>query len=173
MPEEDTSHHTNLSQEESQLLFSTKTVLVLAKTLKRPSQSVIYADNYFTSIELLEYLKEKVSCRYVDTARVNRVGRAPLISTKELDKKTTPLGQFNYCSSNWILALRWNYNKNVTILSYDVGLEPVCNVKRYDQNTKKKVDVPCPSVIKQYNGNMGGTDKSDNADPPLQDPHAS
>ena len=59
-----TSHHTQLYQEESEseLFVSSKTVLVLAKSLQRPSQSVIYADNYFTSIDLIKYLKEKVGC---------------------------------------------------------------------------------------------------------------
>lgn len=156
-----TSHNTMLSQEESQLLVSAKTVLVLAKTINRPSDSTIYADNYFTSIELVEYLKDNVGCRYVGTVRVNRVGRAPLISTKELDKKTSPRGQYDYCSSNGILALRWKDNKNVTVLSSDAGVEPVGKVKRYDRNSKKKVEVPCPNVIKQYNGKMGGVDKSD------------
>ena len=150
-----TSHHTMLSQEESEQLVSTKTVLVLAKTLKRHSQATIYADNYFTSIELVEFLKNKVGCRYVGTARANRVGRAPLISNKEMDKKTTPRGHYDYCSSNGTLALRWKDNKNVTVLSSDVGAEPIGKVKRYDRNTKKKVEVPCPNVIKQYNGKMG------------------
>lgn len=155
------SHHTMLSQEESQLNVSTKTVLVLAKTLKKPSQSTIYADNYFTSIKLVEYLKDKMGCRYVGTARVNRIGSAPLMSNKEMDKKTTPRGHYDYCSSKGILALRWKDNKNVTVLSSDVGVEPVGNVKRYDRNKKKRVEVPCPNVIKQYNGKMGGIDKSD------------
>ena len=57
-----TSHHTQLCQEESELLVSSKTVLVLAKSLQRPSQLAIYADNYFISIDLVEYLKGKVGC---------------------------------------------------------------------------------------------------------------
>ena len=34
-------------------------------------------------------------------------------------------------------------------------------VLRYSKQAKRKVEVPCPSVIKQYNGKMGGIDKSD------------
>ncbi|MCL4124286.1 UNVERIFIED_CONTAM: hypothetical protein GTU68_017636 [Idotea baltica] len=154
-----TSHHTMLSQGESQMPFSTKTVLALAKTINRPDPT-IYADNFFTSIELVEYLKDNLGCRYVGTARDNRVGHAPLISPKELDKKTTPRGKYDYCSSNGILALRWKDNKNVTVLSSDVGVKPVGKVKRYDRYSKKKVEVPCPNVVKQYN-KMGGINKSD------------
>ena len=156
-----TSHHTQLSPEESEMLISSKTVVALAKTLQNPTQTAIYADNFFTSIGLVEYLQQKIGCRYVGTARENRIGRAPLISSKQLDKKAVPRGDYDYCSSNGILALRWKDNKNVTVLSSDAGVEPVQKVKRYDRNSKKKVEVKCPSVIKEYNGKMGGIDKSD------------
>ena len=155
------SHHTQLSPEESELLSSTKSVLVLAKTLKKPNESAIYADNYFTSMQLVEHLKDNLGCRYAGTARVNRIGHPPLISPKDMDKKSTPRGHYDYCSTNGILALRWKDNKNVTILTSDVGVEPLAKVKRYNRTTKKKVEVPCPNVIRQYNGKMGGIDKSD------------
>lgn len=35
------------------------------------------------------------------------------------------------------------------------------SVKRYDHNAKKRVHVLCPSVIKEYNGKIGGINKSD------------
>ena len=154
------SHHQQLTEEESQFLVSSKTVIVLAKTLKNLQQSAIYADNYFTCLELVEYLK-KLGCRYVGTARINRIGRAPLMSMKEMDKKTVPRGTYDYCSTDGILALRWKDNKNVTLLSTDKGIEPVTSVKRFDRTVKKKVPVPCPKVISEYNGKMGGIDKSD------------
>ena len=69
-----TSHHTQLNEEESAFQVSTKTVIVLAKSIKASSGVGIYADNYFTSIGLVEYLKEKMNCQYVGTARVNRIG---------------------------------------------------------------------------------------------------
>ena len=155
------THHTQLIPEESELLFSTKTVLLLAKTLKNPSQNAIYADNYFTSIELVERLRDNMGCRYVGTARNNRVGYAPLKETKDMDKKAVPRGEYDYCSSNNVLALRWKDNKVVTVLSSDAGFEPVQTVKHYDRTAKKKVAIPCPKVVKEYNGKMGGIDKSD------------
>ena len=155
------SHHTQLTPEESEMLVSSKTVIVLTKTLENPTQTAVYADNFFTSIELVEYLKEKIGCRYVGTARTNRIGKAPLIESKELDKKSHPRGEYDYCSTTGILALRWKDNKNVTMLSSDAGLEPVQKVTRYDRTTKKRVEVKCPNVIREYNSKMGGIDKSD------------
>ena len=154
------SHHQELTEEESHLLVSAKTVVVLVKTLQNLQHKAIYADNFFTSIELVEYLK-KLGCRYVGTAQVNRIGRAPLMSMKDMDKKTVPRGTYDYCISDGILAVRWKDNKNVTLLSTDVGVEPLASVKRFDRAAKKKVPVPCPRVIDNYNGKMGGIDKSD------------
>ena len=156
-----TSHHTQLSPEESKMLVSSKTVLALVKTVQNPTQTAIYADNFFTSIGLVEYLKANVGCRYVGTARENRIGIPPLKSNKEMNKKSVSRGDYDYATSNGILALRWKDNKNVTILSSDAGVEPMKKVKRYDRNTKKKLEVNCPSVIREYNGKMGGIDKSD------------
>ena len=65
------------------MLVSSKTVVVLAKTVENPTQTAIYADNFFTSIDLVEYLKKSFCCRYVRTARPNRIGQPPLIPTKD------------------------------------------------------------------------------------------
>ena len=155
------SHPVDLNEEEEEHLLSTKVVIALAKTLKDPANSAIYADNYFTSIQLVEFLKDKFECRYVGTARPNRIGNPPLMSKKELEKKTTPRGKHDYVSCNGVLAMSWKDNKPVTILSSDAGVLPLSNVKRWDKDSKKKVDIPCPAVIKEYNGKMGGIDKSD------------
>ena len=75
------SHHVQLNEEETNFLVSSKTLVVLAKSLKNPSQSTIYADNYFT-IELVEYLRDNMGCRYVGTARDSRIGHLPLMPTR-------------------------------------------------------------------------------------------
>ena len=60
-----------------------------------------------------------------------------------------------------IVALRWYDNKKVDVISSFVGEEPVTSVSRWDKKGKKKVDVPCPAAIHQYNKNMGGVDLLD------------
>ena len=55
----------------------------------------------------------------------------------------------------------WKDNKAVTVLSSDIGVLPLCSAKRWDKELRKKVDLPCPAVIREYNGKMGGIDKSD------------
>ncbi|KAA0186615.1 hypothetical protein HAZT_HAZT011182, partial [Hyalella azteca] len=60
-----------------------------------------------------------------------------------------------------ILALRWKDNKAVTMLSNDLGVYPVTTCSRYYKETKHKEQLQCPNVIKSYNANMAGIDKSD------------
>ncbi|KAK4325661.1 hypothetical protein Pmani_003754 [Petrolisthes manimaculis] len=77
-----------------------------------------------------------------------------------MEKKGVPRGALDYHSTDGILALRWKDNKIVTVISSDAGVEPLKTVLRYDRE-QKKVKVTCPTVIKEYNGKMGGNDKSD------------
>ncbi|KAJ8372579.1 hypothetical protein AAFF_G00281230 [Aldrovandia affinis] len=123
--------------------------------------TAIFADNFFTSLEIVRYLRDK-NCRYTGTARDNRIGKPPLKSSKEMEKKAAPRGTCDHVTSeDGILALRWKDNKVVTLLSTDMGVEPMSSVYRYCSDTKKKEQVSCPAVIKSYNANMGGIDKSD------------
>ena len=125
------------------------------------STSAIFADNYFTSLELIRYLQTQ-NCRYTGTARDCRIGNPPLKPIKELQKKSVPRGTYSYMTTDdGIMALRWKDTKVVTVLSTDLGVEPVDKCLRYSKVTKKKEEVQCPNVIKYYNANMGGIDKSD------------
>ncbi|XP_029946701.1 piggyBac transposable element-derived protein 3-like [Salarias fasciatus] len=130
-------------------------------TISLSTTTAIFADNFFTSLELVRYLKDK-NCRYTGTARDNRIGKPPLKSIKEMEKKAVPRGTYSYVTSDdGILALRWKDNKTVTLLSTDIGVEPMSSVHRYCSETKQKEEVSCPAVIKSYNSSMGGIDKSD------------
>lgn len=155
------NHSTKLSEDESNMLQSSKVVIALLKTVQDPKITTVYADNFFSSITLVEYLSSRYSCRYVGTARTTRVGDPPLQPAPEMKKKAVPRGTLEYASTNGVLAVRWKDNKVVTMISTADGIEPITTVKRYDKDAKAKIDVSCPNVIKKYNQNMGGVDKSD------------
>ncbi|KAK4311486.1 hypothetical protein Pmani_017035 [Petrolisthes manimaculis] len=110
------NHPVDLSQDEQQQVMSSKLILVLVKTIQDLKNTTIYADNYFTSIQLVEFLMAKYECRYVGTAR----------------------GTLDYVSSNGILAMCWKDNKQITILSSDVGVEPISTTKRWNKDTREK-----------------------------------
>ena len=68
------NHGTKLTEDESNMLHSSKVVIALLKTVQDPKITTVYADNFFSSIALAEYLSSQYSCRYVGTARTTRVG---------------------------------------------------------------------------------------------------
>ncbi|KAK1903604.1 PiggyBac transposable element-derived protein 2 [Dissostichus eleginoides] len=136
-------------------------VSILASTMSSPSTTAIFADNFFTSLELVRYLRDQ-NCRYTGTARDNRIGKPPLKSIKEMEKKAVSRGTCDYImSDDGILAVRWKDNRTVSLLSTDMGVEPMSSVIRYCSETKTKEPVSCPAVIRTYNANIGGIDKTD------------
>ncbi|KAK8376728.1 hypothetical protein O3P69_009975 [Scylla paramamosain] len=106
------------------------------------STTAIFTDNYFTSLDIV------------------RVGKTTLKTIKQIVKKSTRRGTVDYTTSDGgILAVRWKDNKVFTLLSTDLGVELMSGISRYCSDTKQRKKITCPSVIKNYNANMGGTDK--------------
>uniref|UniRef100_A0A673LD19 PiggyBac transposable element-derived protein domain-containing protein n=1 Tax=Sinocyclocheilus rhinocerous TaxID=307959 RepID=A0A673LD19_9TELE len=155
------AHGVPMTSEQQAMGVTSQIVSVLASTMSSSTTTAIFADNFFTSLEIVRYLKDK-NCRYTGTARDTRIGNPPLKSIKDMEKKAVPRGVHDYITSDdGIMALRWKDNKVVTLLSTDMGVEPISSVYRYCSDTKRKEPISCPAVIKSYNANMGGIDKSD------------
>lgn len=117
------THPVKLCADEEQHLMSSKIVLVLVKTIENLKNTTIYADNYFTSIQLVEFLRDKYQCGYVETARPNHTGNPPLMSKEEMEKKSTPRGTHDHVSCNGVLDVCWKDNKLETFLSCDARVE--------------------------------------------------
>lgn len=154
-------HHTKLSAKESEMMINSKAAIALVKTLKNPANNVIYSNDYFTSIELVEYLRHEYRCRYTGTAKTQKIGNPPLRSNTEMEKTSVPRGSYDFTSSEGILALKWKDDKTVTIISSDAGVLPVSSVLRYDKSVKAKVEVPCPHVIKNCDGRLDVVKRND------------
>jgi len=154
-------HDVCLTPEQRALGASSQIVSVLASSMSYPTTTAIFADHFFSSLELVRYLRDQ-DCRYTGTARGGRIGRPPLKAVKELEKKTVPRGTCDYVTSDdGILAVRWKDNQTVTLLSTDVGVEPMSSVVGRCRETETKTPVSCPAVVRRYNANMAGIDKSD------------
>ncbi|KAK5897519.1 hypothetical protein CesoFtcFv8_010575 [Champsocephalus esox] len=149
-------HGVPLTPEQQAMGATSQIVSVLASTMSSPSTTAMFADNFFTSLELLRYLRDQ-NCRYTGTSSDNRIGKPPLKSIKEMEKKAVPRGTCDYImSDDGILAVRWKDNITVSLLSTDMGVEPMSSVIRYCSETKTKEPVSCPDVTRPYNANMGG-----------------
>ena len=59
-------------------------------------------------------LSKYYNCRYTGTARENRVGNPPLMTSKAMASKKVPRGTYDYRSLDNIIVVRWKDNKPVT-----------------------------------------------------------
>jgi Transposase IS4 len=60
-----------------------------------------------------------------------------------------------------IKFIKWVDNAVVSVASTLFGKLPVGSVSRYSRVQRSRISVPCPAAIKEYNKNMGGTDRMD------------
>ncbi|CAG5954676.1 unnamed protein product [Menidia menidia] len=154
------AHDVPLKPEQEGLGATSQIVSVLASTMSFPTTTAIFADSFFTSLELVRYLQDH-NCRYTGTARDNRIGKPQLGTIKEMEKKAVPRGTCYYVTSDdGILAVRWKDNKTVILLSTDMGEGPMSTVLKYCSESKKREPVGCPAVTRSYKANLGGIDKS-------------
>ncbi|KAJ8870056.1 hypothetical protein PR048_029067, partial [Dryococelus australis] len=59
------------------------------------------------------------------------------------------------------LLCHWFDNKEVLLVSNFVGREPITSVKQFSKVERKIVDIPCPNIVKNFNGHMVGVDVAD------------
>ena len=98
----------------------------------------VYFDNFFTSLSLLEELKN-MSLPATGTIRSNRAPGLPSPSNAEMAKENR--GFMSVCSTNDVYLVRWVDNKVVTAASNHLTHEPSQNCKRYSRAKKVRVDV--------------------------------
>ncbi|XP_052751521.1 piggyBac transposable element-derived protein 3-like [Galleria mellonella] len=117
-------------------------------------QKVIYYDNFFTSIALLEKLKTEGT--YACGTRSNRKG----IPNNLVADSKLKHGQYDYRFSNMNIAYyKWKDNKIVHLASNFHGNDEA-TVSRKEKNGSKST-ITCPKAIKDYNSYMGGVDTAD------------
>lgn len=91
---------------------------------------------------------------------MNRVKDCNMMDEKELKKRRRVSMDFKVNQDN-IIIVRWCDKKVVNLLSSFVGIEPMVNVKRWDQKSKTHIMVPTPAVVETYKKFMGGVELLD------------
>lgn len=154
--------YTGKSQEKSiELGLGGDVVTRLLKVVKNPSEHVVYFDNFFTSLPLLAELSNLGFCA-TGTVRENRCGKAPILSVKDIKKKSRGSYDSIFEQQNGINIVRWHDNSVVSIASNWDTVDPPGTAKRYSRQEKKSVNIQQPKVIENYNKHMGGVDLLDN-----------
>lgn len=93
--------------------------------------------------------------------RLNRSRKCPLMCRKDIKKKGRGAYDYRCVVNENVLLCEWFDNKIVLVGSNIHGVEPHCQVRRYDRKIKQYIEVSCPALIKHHNTNMGGVDKCD------------
>ena len=100
------SHTVPLDEDEQTMCLSSKVVSVLARSMTSSNTTGIYADNFFTSLDLVRHL-QKMGIRYTGTARDNRIGKPCLRTNADMENKSVKRGEVDYCSNeDGIVALK-------------------------------------------------------------------
>ncbi|KAG7256560.1 hypothetical protein CRUP_027871, partial [Coryphaenoides rupestris] len=132
-----------------------------AKHAKPQGQNYkIYADNYFTSVPLIEKLLYH-GIHYVGTARQVRLPNCNLEDDKSLKKKGRGTFDYRVEVKHNISAVKWYDNRAVTLVSSFAGTEPVQNIQRWDKANNTYSEVERPYIVGTYNKYMGGVDLLD------------
>ncbi|KAH9385104.1 hypothetical protein HPB48_027144 [Haemaphysalis longicornis] len=119
-----------------------------------------YFNNLFTSLHLLRHLKEK-NYGATTTVTKNRVPKKFPIARPDITKCKTRGYEKHALSNYGILIVRWMDNSVVAIASTVHGIEAMSSADRYSPAHKKRIKVPRPNAVTQYNCFMGGTNQMD------------
>ena len=114
------------------------------------------ADNLFNNFDLCDHMSER-ELGLVGTLRQNRVVGVPLPNKKEAAKNMAR-GDMETIYSDNICCTVWRDSQPVVIVSNFTGPDPVGTCKRFAGAGKGYANIPCPKMIQDYNGSMGGVD---------------
>ena len=144
---------TNLPNRE--LGLGPSVILRLVETI--PKESFVYFDRYFTTIPLMNRLTE-MNIYGTGTIMSNRVKGCEFKKDKEMKRGESD--EFIRTDQK-ISVTKWKDSRSVILCSTAYGSQPESTVERWDSNTKQRIEVSCPKVVKSYNQNMGGVDICD------------
>lgn len=148
---------TNLTAEEKIFGIGGQVVIMLCKSLPPDMNVRVYFDNFFCTLELIIFLKNR-NIDSLGTLRKNRLKGCPLEEEKVLQKRGRGMYDYRKDVTSDVIVVRWVDNKVVCMASSFCGIQPLSTVKRWNTNEKRKTDVPCPNIVTQYNKHMGGVD---------------
>ena len=138
------------------------TVLHLIDQIQRQDhlsnlQFHVMCDNLFTSARLFRCLLDR-GIHGTGTVRQNRV-KDPLLSSDLMNKQKRGYIEAAETVDGGLKLTKWKDNKGVTIMSTVYGVEPKDKARRWSAAEKKHIQVPRPAAVREYNRQMGGTDR--------------
>lgn len=130
--------------------------VIMRLTRSLPLGSFLYFDRYFTTLPLLERLKQ-CGIEATGTIMVNRLKGVTLKEGKMLRGESHEYVR----SDEAVVVVEWKDNQKVVLASTCAGIEPATKVKRWCKKEGKFIEIDCPSIVRNYNRYMGGVDICD------------
>lgn len=148
----------NFPRPEPSIGYTGDIVIHLCSTLPHDKTYYLYCDRFYTSLPLFQTLKEK-NILSIGTIQANRMKGCPLKKDGELSQR----GDYDFATdaTSNITILKWMDRKGVLLCSNFAGVEPVGVCERFVKKEKKRMQIPCPSMVTEYNKHMGGVDLFD------------
>lgn len=137
-------------------------VMHLCENLPKHKNHKVYFDNYFTSLPLLQSLKEN-GILALGTLRPNRMVGAQKLLKTDKDLKSEGRGSYDWrvdCLSD-IRLLKWYDNSIVHLASTFIGCNLGEKVRKWSAKDKKYISIESPEMVHEYNKFMGGVDPCD------------
>ena len=109
---------------------SAQVVARLCQHLPHHTGHKLFFDNWFTTLDLLIYLKNKGILACGTVQGYEKAGRGAT--------------DFKSDVNSGVIVVKWMDNNAVHIASNYVGVEPFRSVERWSKNKKERAKVPCP-----------------------------
>jgi len=131
-------------------------VVRLCRIIPKNMNYKVYFDNYYTSVLLMVYMKNR-QIFSLETVRRNHLNNV-LLPPNEKDFLERPRSSSNYfianINSQEVFATCWHDNKMVTLLSTFVEIDAMSKVKRYSKTENQSIETDCPHIVSVYNKHM-------------------
>jgi hypothetical protein len=127
---------------------------------RKKHKSSLDLQNYFTE-KIFKFLKN-INLLLIYILIFFRLHKVPIISKKDLEKKTVPRGHTDVLYKDNQVLVAWKDNKGVCMASNKFCADTTNNCRRFCRTERKYLTVPIPIMVQRYNTGMGGVDLMDN-----------
>ena len=141
--------------EKTNLGIGGRAVLRLSETCLPGTK--MYFDRYFTSVTLLDELKNK-GIAGTGTTMSNRFPNVGFPTDYEMKKLGRGTIKSKIREDKTIALIKWMDNKAITVASTIHSVQPIHHCKRYSRPDQRYVEISQPVAVKYYNENMGRVD---------------
>ena len=131
-----TTNNGNDNTDYDHLQKSAQVVAKLCQNLPSHKNHNLFFDNWFSTLELMLYLKNK-GILAVGTIRLNRLGGCSVSSNKDLKKTGRGSSDYRTDNNSGIIVVKWVDNNVVQLISNFVGIEPMTSIERWCKKKSK------------------------------------